>query len=295
MARRLFIAAALALAAFVAPAAAAPAVTAAAAAHAAAFAAAARAVDAGGQLQVSGLRLDGEGADSALQLRRFEVWAPGAVVWVQAAPDAPPMQMRPPAGARYFRGSIAGSPGSAAVLAVLPDGSVDGFVLRNGSSSWSLGRPAAPPGASAAATAAAAAAPLATQRADASLAARRPFRCGLDTAAAGSGPAAGTTFENAHQPAARALLQVRGGCGTVPALHSARSPAVDITLFPSPYACDHTHDAYHPSTPIVAVGAGPVPAGHRSSGDGCCVPAALQRRGLAAGRCPAVHRQAHGA
>ena len=66
----------LALAAAPSPAHAAAA--AAASASAASFAATARTVDVGGQLTVTGYRLQGDAAESTLQLQRREIWAPGA-------------------------------------------------------------------------------------------------------------------------------------------------------------------------------------------------------------------------
>lgn len=168
-----------ALAVALAPSAEAAARATAAAASGAAFTAAARAVDAGGVLTVTGYRLEGENADATLKLKRFEAWKPDAVVWIQAAVDAPPLQRAPPA-TRFFRGTIAGNPRSSVMLAVREDGGVDG-VARRGNASWALGRPGtrASPGGSPAATAAAAAAPLASQRVRAEgLPARRPFQCG---------------------------------------------------------------------------------------------------------------------
>lgn len=193
---------------------AASAVTAAAAAPS--FASAALAVDPGGNLTVIGYRLQGDAADSTLRLRRMEVWAPGAQIWLQAATTAPPQQVAPPPSL-YFRGSIAGQPGSAVIMSVSADGGVSGYAFR-GNDSWALGKPGAPRGASAAAAAAAAAAPLSSvivQPED--VQALPPFKCGVsglghthqpaDSSGGGSGPAAGNPLGGA----ARKMLQVRVG------------------------------------------------------------------------------------
>ena len=77
-------------------------------------------------VKVDGL-VNGDTTASTLELERFEVWAPGAKVWIQAAADAPP-QERPPPATRYFRGRIAGAPNSRVLLSVRANGAVNGVV-----------------------------------------------------------------------------------------------------------------------------------------------------------------------
>ena len=209
----LLLVAALALVAAPGGARAASAVIAAAAAPS--FAAAAQAVQPGGNLTVTDYRLEGDAAASTLQLRRLEVWAPGARVWLQAAADAPPQQVAAPA-TRVFRGSIAGHPESAVIMAVSADGGVSGHAFR-GNASWALGKAGAPSGASPAAAAAAAAAPLASvmvQPKD--VQALPPFACGVaglgpagDAAGSGSSSSSGPAAGNPLGGSARKLLQVR--------------------------------------------------------------------------------------
>ena len=185
----------VALALATAPAAAAPA--AAATASSANFAAAARSVDPGGQLTVNGYVLEGDTQASTMVLERFEVWAPRCKVWVQAAANAPPRQVPCPT-TRYFKGVIAGRPGSSVVLSVRPNGAVTGTADR-GNSSWALGKDV-PKGAGAAAAAAAAAAPLRSRRVVAGAQTKPPFQCGT------------VRVPNPAQPQpgpARKLLQVR--------------------------------------------------------------------------------------
>lgn len=272
----LLLALALALAASPAEVAAVPA--AAAAASSASFHSAARAVDPGGELAVTGYRLEGDAADSTLQLERFEVWAPGARVWLQAAATAPPQQVAPPA-TRYFRGSIAGQPGSSAMLAVRPDGGVSGSAQR-GNASWVLGKPGAPRGASAAAAAAAAAAPLRSRRAVAGTQDKPPFRC--------QDKVAPQLVRAQPQGPQRQLLQVRGWwwvgswvgravVGTCSSHRTHRHPARPATA--PTQAHTPTHAPTHPPTthPHTAVHIGPAAAGQAGCGDRCRVLRALQR------------------
>ena len=234
---------ALALALAAAPAGVAAVPAAAAAASAAGFHAAARAVDPGGALTVTDYRLEGDAAASTLQLERVEVWAPGARVWLQAAPDAPPQQVAAPA-TRYFRGSIAGQAGSAAFMAVSADGGVSGYAFR-GNASWALGKAGAPSGASAAAAAAAAAAPLRSRRAAGGPRDRPMFRCEEAVAPPGlQGPAAAAAPQ-------RQLLQVRE-MGWLGRLHGARGlpPAHPHSLAQQPAASAATASP-HQRLPIL--------------------------------------------
>ncbi|HWP65091.1 MAG TPA: M12 family metallo-peptidase [Candidatus Limnocylindria bacterium] len=90
----------------------------------------ARGVPAGGRLRVDGLRLDGRGV--ALDLERFEVWAPDAEVWVGGVRRNAPETA-------YFRGTVAGEPDSLVFLAVRSGDAVGGLVFRGGAY-HSLGR-----------------------------------------------------------------------------------------------------------------------------------------------------------
>ena len=99
---------------------------------------------------------------------------PGAKVWLQAAVDAPPLAVPPPA-TYYYAGTLKGEPASAVLLAVGADGGVSGVAHRS-NATFVLGKAGVPRGASAAAAAAAAAAPMASIKANTSKA--PAFSCG---------------------------------------------------------------------------------------------------------------------
>lgn len=117
------------MAALVIPAVlAAPTVASAATASAAAMSTAA-----GAQLNIN-LQLEGDSAASSLQLQRRDVWRSGAQIVVHG--NAGETRQAPPP-TRWFVGSLAGAPGSAALLGVHPDGRMTGTVSR-GRTSWAL-------------------------------------------------------------------------------------------------------------------------------------------------------------
>ncbi|PRW61007.1 Reprolysin (M12B) family zinc metalloprotease [Chlorella sorokiniana] len=89
------------------------------------FAAAARSVDAGGSLTVTGLRLEGQAADATLELQRLEAWDPAAKIVVHSGSVATITEGPP--DTRYFQGSLAGAPGSTALLSVDAAGGVSGM------------------------------------------------------------------------------------------------------------------------------------------------------------------------
>jgi hypothetical protein len=105
------------------------------------LAAAALDVPAGGRLFVSGVELAPGAPPEALELERFEVFTPDAVLLVHGAEgeEARPV-MR---GQAWFRGRVAGDPASLAVLSVRPSGEVRGVVQREGGM-WILGAGSAP-------------------------------------------------------------------------------------------------------------------------------------------------------
>lgn len=209
------------------PAAVSAAAAAAAAASSASFAAAAQTVDPGGSLTVSSYRLQGDAQDSTLQLKRFEVWKPGAKVVLQAAINAPPLERAPPA-TRFFRGIIAGFPSSAVILTVQPDGGVSGMAYR-GNASWALGKEGVPAGASAAVAATAAAAPLDSQKVrPEDVKALPPFSCGVTGAEMGGVAALQAVHPRAGNAlGARKLMQVWCGCcGCVSGLRCCPQPSL---------------------------------------------------------------------
>ncbi|KAI7842084.1 hypothetical protein COHA_004279 [Chlorella ohadii] len=176
------------------------------AADAEAFTVSAMSVDPGGELKVTSFRFEGDVHGSELQLERFEVWHPEAVIEIKADVESPPLQLGPPA-TRYFRGSIAGEPGSVAVMSVREDGGVSGLAMR-GNASWAIGRPGADQVPAAGnGTAPMTAAPLSSKKAQAMAAdVRPPFTCANDGANFGGlGPA--VAEEAAEQPASRKLKQ----------------------------------------------------------------------------------------
>lgn len=104
--------------------------------------------------------------------------------------------------------SIAGEPGSVAVMSVREDGGVSGLAMR-GNASWAIGRPGADQVPAAGnGTAPMTAAPLSSKKAQAMAAdVRPPFTCANDGANFGGlGPA--VAEEAADQPASRKLKQV---------------------------------------------------------------------------------------
>ena len=126
----------------------------------------------------AGYRLEGDAADSTLELQRFEVWDPAAKVVVHNGAGAPPTVQAPP-DTRYFNGALAGAPGSSVVLSVDASGRVSGMAVR-GKDTWTLGRAGAAPQAAAAATGGGAAqAPLSSRKGKPSdNDGRPPFHCG---------------------------------------------------------------------------------------------------------------------
>lgn len=119
---------------------------------------AAHAVDPGGRLVVEGLTLEGAPTPAALELERFEVWKPGAVVEVDGVARSAPRTA-------YFRGVARGHLDSIAVLTVSEAGVVDGVVRLDGDH-WVLGKRRR-------------ATSLASRRADLSTL-DKPFECGAD-------------------------------------------------------------------------------------------------------------------
>ena len=123
-----------------------------------------------------------------------QVWAPDAVIEVQAGPDAPPQRVDSivTRGA-YFRGSIADAPGSAAMLAVHEDGRVQGMAFRD-NATWAIGKQGADTTAARAAAAGAGGAPeyewhgipLTSKKAnELAQSVRRPFTCGNNASSFG--------------------------------------------------------------------------------------------------------------
>ena len=137
------------------------------------FAAAARSVDKGGELTISNYAMEGA-PPATFQLRRFEVWAPGAEVVVhhggiaqaQAAPDT-----------RFFKGAVEGQPGSSVMLSLHPDGGVAGMAWA-GNGTWALGRAGAgAAGGPAAAAVGPGPGPLTSRKARPGEGPKEPFQC----------------------------------------------------------------------------------------------------------------------
>jgi hypothetical protein len=98
----------------------------------AAFERAARGLERGGRLVIDGYLLEGDTATSTLELERFEVWRADAQVYVDGRRVAAPKTA-------YFRGSVAGYPGSSALVAVRENGGTMGMVFR-GDEAWAIGK-----------------------------------------------------------------------------------------------------------------------------------------------------------
>ncbi len=96
------------------------------------LAAAARSVGKGAGLRIKGLTLQGQTEGATLDLKRFEVWGPDAVVEVDGQRVTPP-------STAYFRGKVAGDDGSVAVVSVRESGEVQGMVQKGGHS-WLIGK-----------------------------------------------------------------------------------------------------------------------------------------------------------
>jgi len=124
----------------------------------------------------TGYRLEGQTTDSTLQLQRFDVWDPAAKVVVHSGGSTKPTVQGPP-DVRYFKGSLAGAPGSTVVLAVDPAGGVSG-VATHGQERWALSRPALLPVAAAAGVAPAGLSSRKAARSGGAAAGRPPFHCG---------------------------------------------------------------------------------------------------------------------
>lgn len=88
--------------------------------------AAARGVPFGGTLRLEGVALDG--VSEALDLERFRVFSPDAEIVVHGEEGV--TERLPAPDNAYFRGRVAGDPGSVAVLAARETGEVRGIVLR---------------------------------------------------------------------------------------------------------------------------------------------------------------------
>jgi len=174
--------AALTLAAFSIPTFAAPPVH--VAASDVAFERSARGVGQGGKLTIEGYLLEGDGATSTLELERFEVWRPDAVVLVDGKRVAVPRAL-------YFRGSVAGYPGSSVLLSVRENGAAMGMVFRP-DGAWAIGK-----GKGQSALRSKKARPSEYQK---------PFSCGLDDLRVGPGRL-GVDAAPAPEPASTVLGQ----------------------------------------------------------------------------------------
>lgn len=229
----LAVAAAAAAPATVQAAAAAQQASVSATAQVAAVAAAARSVAPGGALTVSDYKLAGDALPSTLLLQRFEMWQPGSTVHVSTA-DGQQLRLAPP-DARFFRGRIAGAPGSAVMLSVRASGAVSGMAWR-ANDSWALG--VAGPAAQPAATASAggdgtAACLLGSQKASPQQqAALQPLECGVRER-----PPPGGQALPVPPAARRRLSQVRVWMGPcLPWLLAARPPQPACKLFSAPFS-----------------------------------------------------------
>jgi hypothetical protein len=90
---------------------------------------AAGAVRLGGRLRVEDVRKADTGESAAFVLERFEVFTADATITVHGAHGD---EVLPPPANAYFRGTVAGRPGSRVFLAVLEDGTAQGMVDEGG-------------------------------------------------------------------------------------------------------------------------------------------------------------------
>jgi cysteine-rich repeat protein len=92
----------------------------------------ARGVGKGDGLVVRGLVLEGEMDVSHLELKRYDVWRPEAVVMVDG-------RRVPPPATAFFKGKVAGIDGSVAMLSIRESGEVQGLVQQKGKT-WLVGK-----------------------------------------------------------------------------------------------------------------------------------------------------------
>jgi hypothetical protein len=84
----------------------------------------------GGALRLEGVQVADSGETTAFALERFEVFASDAEITVHG--DGGKTTVYPAPKNTYFRGTVAGEPGSRVFLAVLEDATVQGIVTRAG-------------------------------------------------------------------------------------------------------------------------------------------------------------------
>jgi hypothetical protein len=116
----------------------------------------------GDRFRIDGLRLGGAGPEVSLELRRFALFTPDAVVVVHGREGE--QRLAPPRSA-FFRGEVEGQEGARAFVVFFEDGAAWG-VVETPAVSWVLSGPAG--------------GPLRAQSLD--LGAGPPFRCALDEA-----------------------------------------------------------------------------------------------------------------
>ena len=97
-----------------------------------ALAASARGLAKGGQLVVKGVMLQGEAIASTLDLERFDVWRPDAVIEIDGQRAAVPTTA-------YFRGKVSGDDSSMAVISIRESGEIQGTVNKGGHT-WLVGK-----------------------------------------------------------------------------------------------------------------------------------------------------------
>jgi hypothetical protein len=87
-------------------------------------------INVGSKLTISDFSLEGGPKPATLELDRFEVWSPGASVYLED-------EELPRPTTRYFKGVVAGVKGSSVVLTVGADGQMGGLILQTGGS-WAI-------------------------------------------------------------------------------------------------------------------------------------------------------------
>ncbi len=92
----------------------------------------ARSLGRGAELRVKEFVLEGQSSAATLELERFDVWRPDAVVEIDGR------RVTPPATA-YFRGTVSGEEGSAAMISVRENGEMQGIVQKGGRT-WLVGK-----------------------------------------------------------------------------------------------------------------------------------------------------------
>ena len=179
-------------------------------------------ISTGQRLQVTGIDLPATGESIVLEVERFEVFAPDAEIVVHGA-GGHVTRLPAPANA-YFRGKVAGEPGSRVFLEVLESGQTRGIVTRAGEETHLFDSADAN---------GVAAGRLQAARVDAAMlkAGREPWKCGEEALPPTPSVEAGWD-----------ILAAAAASGTLPA--PATAPAPEVALYTARVAVETDYEYY---------------------------------------------------